>query len=391
MELRRKWSPAAQIRLAWNRLPYHVRYVLLLFMATRAILTVIGALALSFIGPLHPREDSFQHWIYPQVSWLKMWGLWDSGWYLDIAQHGYSIKTHLPGDIQANVGFFPLYPLLIRLLTHLTGSYFIAGLIISNLFLIVAALLLYQLLRLDYDEETTLKAVKYLFLFPTAFILSGVFTESLFLALSLLCFYCARKDKWLLAGLAGYLAALTRSTGVLLVVPMGLLYLQTKRFRLRECRLNVLWLGLIPAGVLSFGFYDYLRFGDFMVYSHMQQTGWGHHFTEPMSVIVQGLISADKSELVDAWFLAATLLLLTYDALESSIPYWVYSILVLLATPATGMVFGTPRYLCTLFPLFIILSKLTRTQESDQLLSTVLALLQGCLMVFWTNGFWFIS
>jgi len=44
-------------------------------------------------------------------------------------------------------------------------------------------------------------------------------------------FYCARLDRWALAGLLGGLAAATRNTGVLLLVPLLLLYLYGPAWR----------------------------------------------------------------------------------------------------------------------------------------------------------------
>jgi Gpi18-like mannosyltransferase len=55
-----------------------------------------------------------------------------------------------------------------------------------------------------------------LFIFPTAFFLHIPYTESTFLALTVGCFLAARKRKWLLAGILGGLACLTRINGLIL-------------------------------------------------------------------------------------------------------------------------------------------------------------------------------
>ncbi|WP_269851356.1 hypothetical protein [Methanosarcina horonobensis] len=159
--------------------------------------------------------------IWTNNVWLDIWGVWDTGWYLDISQNGYTAR---PLDelisFQTNVVFFPLYPLLMRFLGSIIGNQYTAGVIISNFSLIVACIYLYKLVRLDSDESSAFRSVKYLLLFPISFILSGVFTESLYLALALMCFYYARTGKWQLAGIFGFFLSLTRSVGVLIVLPL---------------------------------------------------------------------------------------------------------------------------------------------------------------------------
>ena len=72
----------------------------------------------------------------------------------------------------------------------------------------------------------------YVSIFPVAFFLQAVYTESLFLMLSLACLYWSRESRWRLAGLAGLLATLSRSTGVLLLVPMAMIYYEQRDWEL---------------------------------------------------------------------------------------------------------------------------------------------------------------
>lgn len=56
---------------------------------------------------------------------VSLWQRWDSGWFLRIAEHGYSTDpVHSPA-------FFPLYPWLAGGLGRLIGDYALAGLVIS--------------------------------------------------------------------------------------------------------------------------------------------------------------------------------------------------------------------------------------------------------------------
>jgi len=55
---------------------------------------------------------------FPHNLLLDGWFRWDSGWYLRIVQTGYNFT---PGEVQLPVNVFPLYPLLIRALSVITG------------------------------------------------------------------------------------------------------------------------------------------------------------------------------------------------------------------------------------------------------------------------------
>lgn len=104
---------------------------------------------------------------------------WDGQWYLRIATEGYT---------ESSAAFFPLFPSIIRILTNLGMNQIVAGVIISNLALLGLCIVFYRLLRLDYQETTSLNALWYILLFPTSFFLTSSYTEPLFLLLVLLGF-----------------------------------------------------------------------------------------------------------------------------------------------------------------------------------------------------------
>ena len=200
-------------------------------------------------------------WEHPVYSWLDIWGQWDTGWYLDIANNWYAAEAHYQNF--CNYAFFPFYPTLIKLLGAVIGNHFYAGLIISNASLLGAAILLYKLVELDHDREVALRSVKYLFIWPTSFILSGVLSEALFLMLVIGCFYYARKGAWLKAGITGFFLSLTRVPGVCVGIPLLYDYMKEKNFRLKSIRIDILALALLPLGLLVFCVYNYYLTGDY--------------------------------------------------------------------------------------------------------------------------------
>lgn len=313
---------------------------------------------------------------------------------MDISQHGYTPVS--PDQVisqQTNIVFFPLYPLLMRFLGSVTGNNYLAGLIISNFCLIVSCVYLYRLAKLDSDEDSAIKSIKYLLLFPVSFILSGVFTESLYLALTLMCFYYARTGKWHLAGITGFFLSLTRSVGVLVILPLlyeGLMPLLRENKNLkslinsRHKILPLLYLSLIPLGTIFFMIFNYYLTGDFMAFTHAQVM-WQRHAGNPLDFLINGF-HRNIYTAFEAVFAAIVIFVLILFYKKIRFSYWLfcmYSIFVPLSTGIQSM----PRFILVIFPIYILFADITKSRVSEDLITLSFALLQGFLMVFWTNSF----
>lgn len=182
---------------------------------------------------------------------------WDATWYLGIAIDGYSEPTR--------TAFFPLYPLLVRAVGAPgaavgddRSAYLLAGIAVSLAAFGAALYFVRRLAALELGDEVARTTTWLVALFPTAFAFSAVYTESLFLATSAGSLYAARLGRWRWAGIAGLLAAATRSTGVLLVVPLAIMWLRGRPRRRRD----VAWIALVPAGLLAFLVYLAFATGD---------------------------------------------------------------------------------------------------------------------------------
>lgn len=173
---------------------------------------------------------------------------WDSEYYLSIATAGYD-DTHVlsantpEGEIALNYAFFPLYPLIMSVVrvpfTLLTetpiAASVAAGMLIALLGTLGGMIALYDIARDELGEDGALRTVFYLLIFPSAFFLAQVYTEGLFIGLAFGSLALLRRQKLLYAALLAALATLTRSVGVLLIVPLALSWLSTidrKAFRL---------------------------------------------------------------------------------------------------------------------------------------------------------------
>ena len=75
---------------------------------------------------------------------------------------------------------------------------------------------------------------------------SAVYTESLFLLLTLGALALGRSGHWGLAALAAGLASLTRNTGILIFIPLAVMVLQQSGWRSR-----VLWTRAVQLGAAA--------------------------------------------------------------------------------------------------------------------------------------------
>ena len=141
-------------------------------------------------------------------AWLELWNRWDAPHYLQVARFGYEA---------ADILVYPLLPGLVRFVNYFTDDYFLSGQAVATLAAVAAAVLLYRLVRLDFAEEVSLRAVWFFLIFPTAYFLHAGYTEGLFLALVLGSLLAARSGRWWLAGLLGALCTMTRANGLALL------------------------------------------------------------------------------------------------------------------------------------------------------------------------------
>jgi hypothetical protein len=230
---------------------------------------------------------------------------WDGAWYLVIAHYGY--RPDLGVYTSSRTAFFPLYPLGIRSIAWLGVPPIVAGVLLSVLALALALYGIHRLTTLELARaarsslagervgEAARLAVMLTAFAPMAFFFSAVYSESLYLALSVGLFWSARHGRWVWVGVLGALAAATRSTGLVLILPALMIYLYgpredrapdlalANRSRLRpryRLRRDLLWLGLLPVGVVLYGAYLGLSGGEPLAPLHAQDV-WGRHFAGP--------------------------------------------------------------------------------------------------------------
>lgn len=336
-----------------------LRSVLRPFLVSRALVFLFAALGYLLIPAVHEGIDVSLS--KPAPWFVSIWYQWDANWYMSITGSGYQ---WIPGD-QSNVAFFPLYPLAARGLgAVLGGRYLLAGMLLSNLFLLGGMSFLYRLVRSDYSEAVAQRSVWLLALFPTSMFFSAFYTESLFLMTSVATFYFARRGRWALTGIWGFLASMTRITGLWMLLPLAWEYLAQRRFSLKRIRPSILWLLLVPAGLGVYMMFLWYAFGNPFAFAETQVTGWGHGFTPVWTSLSRDLgFLIDQAELWVIYEFAATALLAAailagLRKLRGS--YNIYMLIGLLVPLAGGTTKSMSRYLVVVFPLFILMAVYTK-------------------------------
>lgn len=294
-----------------------------------------------------------------------MWSNFDGLHYLSLAEYGYGY----PNKTDKLYAFFPVYPWLINNFNFL-GSYLFSGLFISHLFLILALYFLHKLVLIDENEKIANLTILLILIFPTALFLGSVYTESLFLFLSVLCFYLVRKKYFFLACLIATIASATRITGVFLwPVILYEYWIKNNKEIKSFFKPFLVWLFLPPLGLLSYLKFQWDKTGDALFFAHIQ-TSFTGRTTDKIIMLYQVfyryfrmlLFTQVNSVLyftVVLEFLSAILILgvIIFSIRKMRFSYWIYIVLSFLLPSFSGTFASLPRYILVLFPMFIYLAK----------------------------------
>ena len=295
---------------------------------------------------------------------LYPFGNFDAAYYLIIAANGYTI----------NAGFFPLFPLTIYLLSlpltyftpYLVPQFFTANILVF-IFFLSALFILFKLIKLDYKENIAISGIIFLLVFPTSFFYAAIYSEGLFLLLSLASFYFARRKKWLWAGIAGALLSATRLVGLAILPALLWEYYFHEKKKSISKLLSIL---VVPLGLIIYSYYNFLKWGNPLYFIQAQGNFQNNRAIDQIILFPQTIIRYIKilfsvSPTIYEWWVALAelgfflfALVMLYVAWKKRIrfSYILFGILCLLIPASTGTFSGIPRYVVVLFPMFIALA-----------------------------------
>lgn len=341
----------------------------------------------------------------PNNLWLDVWARWDSAFYIRIVDDGYQF---IPGQ-QSSVAFFPLYPLLMSFVKPFVGSTLAAGVLVSNVCLLLALIFLYKITELEFDAPTAGRTVFYIAAFPTAFFFTAVYTESTFLLFTVSTMYFARRRMWTWAALFGLLCASSRIVGVVIWGVVGLEWLRSHGWTLttlhkpqtwrnllvalRKDWLNLAIICLIPLGLLSYMLFLNQQFNDPIAFN-TTQSAWGRQLLGPWTVIWRALTGLLGGNFLtgDIWYHVLIDLTAFFAVLTMSFVIWrrlgasyaLYCIISILI-PASSGSGSLSRYALVIFPVFMILGDWGRRQWFDRAVIVTFSVLLGVLTTIFVN------
>ena len=336
-------------RSLWRRVAaflYDARWVFGVYLTSRLVIFAVILLSRMIMV----RAESWH-----PGGLLSVLGQWDADlWYLEVARNGYTFSTTFP----SSVPFFPMFPLLVRLVSFVFHDMRIAGFVVSHSCLLAAGLFLHALVRAEYkDPRVSRVAVTFLMFNPAAFFFSHAYSESTFLMFAIGSFFFAVKGRWLPACLFAMCLSATRNVGVLISVSLLIEYLRQHRdlpfFGLFRPR--VLWLGLAPLGLFAYLLFCYLKFGDPLAFLHASVI-WDRKFVSPL---VTWETLGRYNPFLKAWFLssmgAAMLLWVLGVYFRVRASYLLFAGLLTVMYWCANAMEAWPRYLSVEFPLYIVL------------------------------------
>jgi Mannosyltransferase (PIG-V) len=384
-----------------------VRTPLELFVWSRIAIWLATLLAFAvfeaqYAQPLHPPTAAPEppH----DVGWgVDVWAHWDGGWYTHIARDGYT-------DPKTTTAFFPAYPLVVRAAGSVLGGHdVLAGVIVSLAAAGIAFVLLYDLACGLVGAEAARRAIVYLAVFPAALFLGAVYSESLYLLLSVAAFLAATRGRFAYAGVAAGLAILTRPTGVMLLPALAVL---AWRAPSRERALGGLALALPIAAAWPLWLWDV--FGHPLVFLGAERTEWHRHLSPagPFGGAWRGIVAGwhgieqfvaggnrfpGTDDPLQAAGLNLEALAAAVFAIALGVVAWrrlgaAYGVFVLasvalpLASPAaTYPLLSLPRFVLGVFPVFIALGAVASGVRAQTAVIALFALLLGLDVARWVE------
>ena len=343
-----------------ERIPRAIRFCLLAFVGLRLAMFLIGLIGVGLFQPLHqvgvpgwPANPSDPGW----QNMFTAWERFDALWFLRIADGGYRL-----GD--GSAAFFPLYPLVTRGVSFVLGGHpLAAATLVSNAAFLGGLIVTYLLTTTELSERAARTTILLICLFPTAHFFLMPYSESLFFLLSVTAFWGARRGRWAVAGLAGALAALTRSVGVALVPA-----LLVEAFHQRDEGGGRTWPGVLAAGatlcgLLAYSGYWGIRAGEWLA-PITRQANWERTFSWPWVTLWDGTGDAfghlgeryGGYWLID-WLIVVPMLAASVYAVVRLRPSYAVYLWCSLLIPLTFVFEGRPlmsmpRFVLPLFPAF---------------------------------------
>ena len=322
----------------------------------------------------------------------RLWIHWDTRHYIGIAENGYTAV----GDERLQLVFFPLYPLLMRLVSPLTGGdVFYAGLAVSLLCAALCAGLLYDLACGLFGKRCASLCVAYFLLSPLSVFLCCAYTEALFICLTLLAIVLIRRGHPWLAALCGALSAFTRMPGVIIagLFLIGAIGKAGKRqLRGRDIGACMAQMAIVFSGLFAYWAVNWFVTGDPFMYMTYQKENWyqapGAFWSTVENTAYYFLAAVGEHDWLYTWGFQLLCMFYVFYLLafgQQKLPFDLaaYSFVYVAVVLAPTWLLSGARYLYALAPLPLLQARMHKGAFWHALALTLSAL----LLVVWVFGY----
>ena len=326
------------------------------------------------------------------ASMRPLWTHWDTRHYVGIAEQWYTNT----GDERLRLVFFPLYPLLMRLLSPLTGGdVFAGGVVISLACSAAASALVYDLSYMHFGRKTAGRSLAYFLLSPLSVFLCCVYTEALFICLTLLSVCLLRRGHPWLAAVCGMLSAFTRMPGVIVSGLMIIAFIgkiprgKADARALLACAAQT---AIVFSGFIAYLIVNYTVTGDPFTYLVYQRENWfqqpGSFWNSTANTMHYFLTGMGESDWLWTWgFQLACMLgiylLLAFGSGRVPFDLAAYSFVYVAVVLSPTWLLSAPRYLYALCALPLLMGRLPLSNRKHRLLLA----LSSMMLVVWTYGY----
>lgn len=363
------------------------KYVFILFflIITRIFLLGVGEVAYTWIQE-NPEEINVSYKSISENKFIDMWYRWDSIHYYFLAKKGYKVYG---SESSGHFGFFPMLPLILKILSFVTGEYFITGMLLSNFSLYFALIIFYKLIEEYFNTQIAQRVILIVLLFPSTLYLSVLYTESLFLLLLLSGIYAMKKERLWLAGICGGLLSATRTVGIFFFILVSIFYI--KYYRKNFKNLSWMWLLLCPLGLTLFTFYLKNLTGNSLSFMTAQE-----EFGRDISLFsVQKIINVlsqfsnfSLQNFINILFFILAIVSLIWCWFKWEKSFCIFSLFALFAPIMTGTLLAVNRYLLVIFPVYVFLATLGENPHLEKAIIIGSSILASLWVVLFVNWYW---
>jgi hypothetical protein len=360
--------------------------IALLFIATRLLVLAV-ALAVEVTESAQPAGASIDE--RPIITSLTGW---DSTYFLGIAESGY----HADPSYGPDYAFYPLYPVVIKVASLPTlGDTAVAAILAANGAFALALVALYALSVRYLTPARALLSLWFLALAPGAAAFTLAYADSLFLFLTVGVFLAAELRRPWIAGIALALATITRAPGLLLILPVLVLYIQRDGWRPTRS-----WIPLLLAPLALAGFFAYTWWLTGDPIAPVSAYEYWRSPEAPGLVSAGDVIAGNAPTQVDAtlsvapqgvvllWIGTLAFYIFLYVFFRHSPirgAYWLVAILAMAGIFLSGQTQSAPRYLAVAWPFDWALAS-RRSRVGQRIVLTGFATAQ--VVFLWLHFTW---